>query len=89
MDLDTDPDARQAYFERLWAYAGTLEPTHNSPKANVLYNRLRHDLTQGVFDGPVWRSISNYAAPGADPALEPATASRTPTSSPGSIRISI
>jgi hypothetical protein len=50
VDLDTDPAARQAYFERLWAYAGTLEPTHNSLKANVLYNRLRHDLTQGVFD---------------------------------------
>ena len=50
VDLDTDPIARQAYFERLWAYVGTLEPAHNSLKANVLYNRLRHDLTQGVFD---------------------------------------
>ncbi|MBP8800556.1 MAG: hypothetical protein KBI41_03400 [Kiritimatiellae bacterium] len=50
VDLDTDAAARQAYFERLWAYASTLEPAHNSLKVNVLYNRLRHDLTQGVFD---------------------------------------
>jgi len=50
VDLDTNPAERQAYFERLWAYVRTLEPAHNSLKANVLYNRLRHDLTQGIFD---------------------------------------
>lgn len=49
-DLDTDGAAREAYCERLWAFARTLDPVHNSLKANVLYNRLRHDLTRGVFD---------------------------------------
>jgi hypothetical protein len=49
-DPDTDGAAREAYLDRLWAFAGTLDPVHNSFKANVLYNRLRHDLTKGVFD---------------------------------------
>ena len=49
-DIDTDSAARLAYLERLWAFVKPLAPVHNSLKANVLYNRLRHDLTQGAFD---------------------------------------
>lgn len=50
VDLDTDGAAREAYFERVWAFVSTLEPVHNSLKAHVLYNRLRHDLRKGLFD---------------------------------------
>ena len=50
VDLDTDATAREAYYERVWAFVKTLDPVHNSLKANVLYNRLRHDQRQGVYD---------------------------------------
>ncbi len=49
-DLDTDTAVREAYFDRLWKFAETLAPAHNSLKAHVLYNRLRHDLQKGVID---------------------------------------
>lgn len=50
VDLETDADARQAYFERVWAFVKTLDPVHNSLKANVLHGRLLHDQKQGVYD---------------------------------------
>ena len=50
VDLDADAAAREAYFERVWAFVKTLDPVHNSLKACVLYNRLRHDQSQGVYD---------------------------------------
>lgn len=50
VDLDVDAAAREAYYDRVWAFVKTLEPVHNSLKANVLYNRLRHDLGKGVYD---------------------------------------
>jgi hypothetical protein len=50
VDLETDAAARQAYFERVWAFVKTLEPVHNSLKANVLYGRLRHDQKMGIYD---------------------------------------
>ncbi len=50
VELETDPLARQAYFERVWNFAKTLDPVHNSLKANVLYGRLLHDQKQGVYD---------------------------------------
>ena len=49
-DLETDPAAREAYFDRLWSFVQTLDPVHNSLKANVLHGRLRHDQKQGVYD---------------------------------------
>ena len=49
-DLDSDLAARQAYFDRLWAFVKTLDPVHNSLKANVLYGRLLLDRQQGVYD---------------------------------------
>ena len=50
VDLETDAAAREAYFERLWTFAQTLDPVHNSLKANVLHGRLHHDRRQGVYD---------------------------------------
>ena len=45
-----DPAARQAYLDRLWAFAQRLLPSHNSLKAHVLYQRLKFDLSIGVWD---------------------------------------
>jgi hypothetical protein len=45
-----DAQERQAYLERQWAFVSTLEPVHLSLKANVLYNRLLLDRSQGVYD---------------------------------------
>lgn len=50
VDLDTDAPAREAYYERVWAFVKTLDPVHNSLKASVLYNRMTHDLTKGIYD---------------------------------------
>lgn len=50
IDLDTDAAAREAYFDRVWTFVQTLDPVHNSLKANVLYNRLRHDRQRGVYN---------------------------------------
>lgn len=50
VDLATDPAAREAYLDRVWAFVQTLDPVHNSLKACVLYNRLQHDRKAGVFN---------------------------------------
>ena len=55
IDLETDLAARQAYFERVWAFASTLDPAHNSLKANVLYGRLLLGQKQGVYDESLFR----------------------------------
>jgi len=49
-DLETDAAARAAYLDRVWAFVQTLDPVHNSLKANVLFNRLRHDQRAGGYD---------------------------------------
>jgi len=50
LDWRNDPVAYQAYLERLAKFVDTLEPVHNSLKAHVLYHRLAHDQTIGVYD---------------------------------------
>ncbi|MCE9520410.1 MAG: hypothetical protein K8R87_12765, partial [Verrucomicrobia bacterium] len=49
-DADFDPVVREAWLERLWAYAKTLPPSFNSLKSSILYRRLEHDRQQGVYD---------------------------------------
>ena len=49
-DWRINPAEREAYLDRLWAYAQTLPKAHDSLKANVLYHRLIHDRSSGVFD---------------------------------------
>ncbi|HVY62735.1 MAG TPA: hypothetical protein VHF22_13840, partial [Planctomycetota bacterium] len=49
-DWRSDPAVREAWLERLWAFASTLAPAHNSLKAHVLYHRLAHDRALGVYD---------------------------------------
>ena len=42
--------SREAYLDRLWAFAQRLAPVHNSLKAHVLYHRLASDRAQGKRD---------------------------------------
>lgn len=50
VDLDTESAAREAYLDHVWVFVKTLDPVHNSLKANALFNRLRHDRQAGVAD---------------------------------------
>ncbi len=50
LDWRHDPAALEAYLDRLWAFVSTLDPVHNSLKANVLYQRLTLDRSRGVYD---------------------------------------
>jgi hypothetical protein len=49
-DWQDDEKEREAYLDRLWAFASKLNPSHNSLKAHVLYHRLVHDRQKGVYD---------------------------------------
>ena len=47
---EVDPAAREAWLERLERAVDPLPPAFNSLKAQVLYQRLDHDRSRGVFD---------------------------------------
>jgi hypothetical protein len=70
VDWKHDAKARQAYLEALWSFAKRLAPAHNSLKAHVLYHRLLHDRSQGVFDKDRFMEYVrlprrvNYVSPG-------------------------
>lgn len=49
-----NPAARREYLERLWNYAKTLPPVHNSLKAHVLYHLLQSKLNEGAYDEPLF-----------------------------------
>ena len=49
-DAEYDPAEREAWLERTWAYATKLPPAFNTLKAQVLFLRLQHDRTRGVYD---------------------------------------
>ncbi|MEM7393189.1 MAG: hypothetical protein AAF492_12660, partial [Verrucomicrobiota bacterium] len=50
VNLEQNAEAREAYYDRLRDYVKTLDPVHNSLKANVLYHRLIHDRNKGTYD---------------------------------------
>lgn len=50
VNLEYDAEEREAWLERVWAYAQTLLPAFNTIKAQVLYQRLDHDRRKGVYD---------------------------------------
>ena len=50
VDIAFDPAEREAWLERLWTYAKSLPPAFNSLKAQILYQRLDHDRSKGVYD---------------------------------------
>ncbi len=45
-----DSAAEAAYLDRMGAFVATLNSTHNSLKAHVLYHRLVLDRSQGTYD---------------------------------------
>ncbi len=49
-DAELDPAEREAWLDRQWAYVKTLPASFNSLKAHVLYARLQHDRSRGVYD---------------------------------------
>ncbi|MBN2494006.1 MAG: hypothetical protein JXR96_05395 [Deltaproteobacteria bacterium] len=50
VDLAHDAQERESFLERLWAFSEKLSPAFNSLKACVLYHRLAHDRSRGVYD---------------------------------------
>jgi hypothetical protein len=46
----TDWKVREAYLNRAWAFVVDLAPSFNSLKAHLLYQRLAHDRSRGVYD---------------------------------------
>ncbi|RLJ01809.1 MAG: hypothetical protein DRP11_03850, partial [Candidatus Aenigmatarchaeota archaeon] len=47
---ESDPALREAYLNRLWNFVKRLPPSRNSLKANVLYHRLLHDRSLGIYN---------------------------------------
>lgn len=51
---DVDPEfnsaERQAWLERVWAYAKNLSPGFNTLKGHILFQQLLHDRARGVYD---------------------------------------
>ena len=50
VDMEFDPVAREAWLDRVNAYAKTLPPVFNTLKSRVLFLRLDHDRRKGVYD---------------------------------------
>ena len=49
-DAAYDPAEREAWLDRAWTYAATLPPSFHTLKAQILFRRLQHDRTRGVYD---------------------------------------
>lgn len=49
-DAEFDPAEREAWLERVWAYAKNLSPSFNTLKAHILWLRLQHDRARGLYD---------------------------------------
>ena len=49
-DLEFNPIEREAWLDRLWAYAKNLSGSFNSLKAQILLQRLQHDRARGLYD---------------------------------------
>ena len=49
-DVEYNMAEREAWLDRLWAYAKKLNPSFNTLKANILYQRMLLDRSRGVYD---------------------------------------
>jgi hypothetical protein len=49
-DAEYDPGEREAWLDRAWAFAAKLSPAFNTLKAQLLFQRLQHDRTRGLYD---------------------------------------
>lgn len=50
VNLAFDAAEREAWLDRVWAYAEKLPPAMNTLKSRILYLRLDHDRKKGVHD---------------------------------------
>ncbi len=50
VSLEFDDAEREAWLDRVHAFASTLPPSQNTLKARILYLRLNHDRKKGVYD---------------------------------------
>lgn len=50
VNLEYDDAEREAWLERVWAYAKTLPPAFNTLKANILFRRLDHEMKKHAQD---------------------------------------
>lgn len=50
VDESYELDEYEAYLDRLWRFVSRLAPVHNSLKTHVLYHRLVHDRSRGIYD---------------------------------------
>jgi hypothetical protein len=50
VDVENDPEEREAYLDRLWKFVEPLVPAFNRLKAHVLYHRLDFDRSRGTYD---------------------------------------
>jgi hypothetical protein len=49
-NLEFDDAEREAWLDRVWAYAQKLPEAHNTLKSRILYLRLDHDRKKGIYD---------------------------------------
>ncbi len=50
VDFLLQPDEEKAYYDRLWNFAKTLAPVHNSLKSNIIFQQLRIAQRKGEMD---------------------------------------
>lgn len=50
VNLEYDEAEREAWLDRIWAFAQKLPTTQNTLKSRILYLRLDHDRKKGVYD---------------------------------------
>jgi len=50
VNLEFDDAEREAWLDRVWAFAQPLPELYNSIKSRILYLRLDHDRKKGVYD---------------------------------------
>lgn len=50
VDIEQDAAEREAWLERVWAYATTLPAAFNTVKGHILFRRLEHDRKRGIYD---------------------------------------
>lgn len=50
VNLEFDDAEREAWLDRVWAFAQPLPELYNSIKSRILYLRLEHDRKKGVYD---------------------------------------
>ena len=50
VDFENNHREKEAYLVRLWSFVKRLSAARNSLKAHILYNRLKHDMSLGIYN---------------------------------------